>query len=415
MIPDFENRLQKYAALITHVGLNVQPGQEVVLRTPIDTAPLARQVAIHAYQAGAKFVHALYSDEQMTLIRYQHAPRDTFDYFPQWYADALIGLAESGAAFLSVYATDPELLKDQDPELISLAQKVAAQKTQRFAELLGADQAPWTVVSGAVASWARRVFPDLAPDEQVDALWEAIFKACRVDAEDPVEAWRQHTENLAKRAHYMNQKQYVALKYTSEGTDLTVGLPQNHIWKGGFGQTPQGVRFTANIPTEEIFTLPHRERVDGVVRATMPLNLRGNLVENFWFRFEQGRVVEAHAEKGEAILKQLLETDENAVRLGEVALVPQSSPIAQMGILFYNTLYDENASCHLALGRAYRTSLVDGEAMTREAFMAAGGNDSLVHVDFMIGSDDMDIDGILPDGSTEPVFRQGEWAFEVAS
>ena len=175
------------------------------------------------------------------------------------------------------------------------------------------------------------------------------------------------------------------------------------------------MRFTANIPTEEIFTLPHRERVDGVVRATMPLNLRGNLVENFWFRFEQGRVVEAHAEKGEAILKQLLETDENAVRLGEVALVPQSSPIAQMGILFYNTLYDENASCHLALGRAYRTSLVDGEAMTREAFMAAGGNDSLVHVDFMIGSDDMDIDGILPDGSTEPVFRQGEWAFEVAS
>ncbi len=413
MSDTFETRLQKYASLVVKVGMNVQPDQQVVLRAPIEAAALARQVTIESYKAGAKYVNVFYNDDQITLIRYQHAPRDSFDFFPQWYADALTGLAKEGAAILSIYATDPDLLKDQDPELISTAQKVAAKATRPFAELLGKDYAPWTVISASVPGWANKVFAHLPEEERVPALWDAIFTICRVDEPDPVEAWRLHTEELAKRSAYMNEKQYVALKYTAPGTDLTVGLPENHIWTGGYGQTPDGVRFTANIPTEEIFTLPHKDRVDGVVRATLPLNLRGNLIENFWFRFENGRVVEAHAEKGEAILQKLLETDEGAVRLGEVALVPQSSPIAQTGILFYNTLYDENASCHLALGRAYRTSLKGGEDMSPEEFAAAGGNDSLIHVDFMMGSADMDIDGVLPDGSTEPVFRQGEWAFEV--
>ena len=413
MSNNFKTRLQKYASLVVHVGLNVQPGQQVVLRTPIEAAELARQIAIASYQAGAKFVHPFYSDDQLTLIRYQHAPRDSFDFFPQWYADALLSLAQEGAAILSVYATDPDLLKDQDPELISTAQKAAARSTRPFAELLSKDYAPWTVISASVPAWANKVFPELPEAERVPALWDAIFKACRVDAPDPVEAWQRHTENLARRSAYMNEKQYVALKYKASGTELTVGLPENHIWTGGYGKTPDGIRFTANIPTEEIFTMPHKDRVDGIVRATMPLNLRGNLIENFWFRFEKGKVVEVHAEKGEALLKKLLETDEGAMRLGEVALVPQSSPIAQTGILFYNTLYDENASCHLALGRAYRTSLKGGEDMSPEEFAAAGGNDSLIHVDFMMGSEDMDIDGVLPDGSVEPVFRNGEWAFDV--
>ncbi len=413
-MPDtFETRLQKYASLVVKVGMNVQPDQQVVLRAPVEAAELARQIAIAAYKAGAKYVHPFYNDEQLTLIRYQHAPRDSFDFFPQWYADALTGLAEEGAAILSIYATDPDLLKDQDPELISTAQKVAAKNMRTFSELLSKDHAPWTVISASVPAWANKVFAHLPEKERVPALWDAIFTICRVDEPDPVEAWRLHTEELAKRSAYMNEKQYVALKYTAPGTDLTVGLPENHIWTGGYGQTPDGVRFTANIPTEEIFTLPHKDRVDGVVRATLPLNLRGNLIENFWFRFENGKVVEAHAEKGEAILQKLLETDEGAMRLGEVALVAQSSPIAQTGILFYNTLYDENASCHLALGRAYRTSLKGGEDMSPEEFAAAGGNDSLIHVDFMMGSAEMDIDGVLPDGSTEPIFRQGEWAFEV--
>lgn len=413
MIPDFETKLQKYASLVIQVGINVQPDQEVVLRVPVEATALARQLAIEAYKAGAKYVHPLYGDDQITKIRYQYAPRDSFDFFPQWYADALIQLAEKGAGFVSVYATDPDLLKDQDPELISQAQKVAAQHTRRFSELLSKDHAPWTVISAAVPAWANKVFPQLPEEERVDALWNAIFDICRVNTPDPVAAWQAHAQELVRRAEYMNQKQYVALKYRSSDTDLTVGLPQNHIWKGGFGQTPDGTPFTANIPTEEIFTLPHKDRVDGVVRATLPLNLRGTLVEDFWFRFEEGRVVEVHAEKGEEILRKLLETDEGAVRLGEVALVPQSSPIAQTGILFYNTLYDENASCHLALGRAYRTSLKGGEDMSPEEFAAAGGNDSLIHVDFMMGSEDMDIDGVLPDGSVEPVFRNGEWAFDV--
>ena len=414
MTATFEEKLQKYASLIVNVGLNVQPDQEVVVRIPIEAAPLARQLAIEAYQAHAKYVHLFYQDEQITLIRFQHAPRDSFDFFPTWYADALTDLAEKGAGFISVYATDPDLLKGQDPELISTAQKVAAQHTRRYAELLSKDYAPWTVVSAAVPAWANKVFAHLPEDERVSALWDTIFEICRVNEPDPVEAWRLHTEELARRSAYMNEKQYVALKFTAPGTDLTVGLPEHHLWTGGYGKTPDGVRFTANIPTEEIFTLPHKDRVDGVVRATLPLNLRGNLIENFWFRFEQGKVVEVHAEKGEELLRKLLETDEGAVRLGEVALVPQSSPIAKTGLLFFNTLYDENASCHLALGRAYRTSLQNGEDMSAEAFAAAGGNDSLIHVDFMMGSSDMDIDGVLPDGSTEPIFRQGEWAFEVS-
>ena len=410
---DFGARLQKYAKLVIKVGVSIQPGQELVLRVPIDAAALARKLAIEAYKAGAKYVNVFYNDDELTLIRYQYAPRDSFDHFPDWYANAMISFAEKGDAILSVYASDPDLLKDQDPELISASRKAAAQKLRRFSELQGKDYAPWTVIAASTPGWANKVFAHLPEAERVPALWDAIFKICRVDASDPVEAWRKHTEELVKRSAYMTEKQYVALKYTVPGTDLTLGLPENHVWMGGYGKTPQGNPFTANIPTEEIFTLPHKDRVNGTVRATLPLSLHGNLVEDFWFRFEEGKVVEVHAARGEEVLKKLLETDEGAVHLGEVALVPQSSPIARTGILFYNTLYDENASCHLALGRAYRTSLKGGEEMSEEEFGAAGGNDSLIHVDFMMGSDEMDIDGILPDGSAEPVFRQGEWAFEV--
>ncbi len=410
---DFETNLQKYAELVIKVGVNIQPEQELVLRIPIEAAPLARQLAIEAYKAGAKYVNVFYGDDEQTLIRFKYAPRDSFEYFPDWYADALIRFAKNGDAILSVYASDPDLLKDQDPELISASRKAAAKKMRPFSELLGKDYAPWTVIAASTPGWANKVFAHLPEDERVPALWDAIFKICRVTTPDPVEAWRKHTEELVKRSAYMTEKQYVALKYTAPGTDLTLGLPENHVWMGGYGKTPKGNAFTANIPTEEIFTLPHKDRVNGTVRATLPLSLHGNLVEDFWFRFQDGKVVEVHAAKGEEVLKKLLETDEGAVRLGEVALVPQSSPIAQTGILFYNTLYDENASCHLALGRAYRTSLKGGENMSEDEFGAAGGNDSLIHVDFMIGADEMDIDGILPDGSAEPVFRGGEWAFEV--
>ena len=413
MSNSFETNLQKYAELVIKVGVNIQPGQELALRIPIDVAPLARKLAIEAYKAGAKYVNVFYVDDEQTLIRYQYAPRDSFDYFPEWFADTMLRFAQNGDAILSVYASDPDLLKDQDPELISAARKAAARKMRPFSELLGKDYAPWTVIAASAPGWANKVFAHLPEAERVPALWDVIFKICRVDTPDPVAAWREHTENLVRRSAYMNEKQYVALKYTAPGTDLIVGLPQNHVWMGGYGKTPQGNVFTANIPTEEIFTLPHKDRVNGTVRATLPLSLHGNLVEDFWFRFEDGKVVEVHAAKGEEVLKNLLETDEGAARLGEVALVPQSSPIAQTGILFYNTLYDENASCHLALGRAYRTSLKGGENMSEEEFGAAGGNNSLIHVDFMMGSVEMDIDGILPDGRTEPVFRQGEWAFEV--
>jgi len=270
MPENFESRLQKYASLVVKVGLNVQPGQQVVLRVPIEAAALARQVAIESYKAGSKYVNVFYNDEQMTLIRFQHAPRDSFDFFPQWYADALTNLAKEGAAILSVHATDPDLLKDQDPELVGRAQKAAAQSTRAFSELLSKDYAPWTVISAAIPSWANKVFAHLPEEERVPALWDAIFTICRVDEPDPVEAWRLHTEELVRRSAYMNEKQYVALKYKSSVTDLTVGLPANHVWTGGYGRTPNGIRFTANIPTEEIFTLPHRERVDGIAKPHCP-------------------------------------------------------------------------------------------------------------------------------------------------
>ncbi len=414
MNTDFEQNLQKYAELVIKVGVNIQPGQQLALRAPMVAAPLARKLAAEAYKAGARYVNLFCNDDSVTLARYQYASEDSFDYFPDWYAETMLGFAKNGDAVLSVYASDPDLLKDQDHKRISAAQRAAARKTRPFAEMLGKDLAPWTVISASAPGWANKVFAHLPQPERVPALWDAIFKICRVDTPDPVEAWRQHTENLVKRSAYMTKKQYTALKYKAPGTDLTVGLPQNHVWMGGYGKTPAGNVFTANIPTEEIFTLPHKDRVEGRVRASLPLSLHGSLVEDFWMRFEGGRIVEFHAAKGENVLRNLLETDEGAVRLGEVALVPQSSPIAQSGILFYNTLYDENASCHLAVGRAYRTSLQGGEEMNVEAFGDAGGNDSLIHVDFMIGSDEMDIDGVLPDGRTEPIFRQGEWAFEVS-
>jgi aminopeptidase len=413
MTTSFETNLQKYAELVIKVGVNVQPGQNVLLRLPVDAAALGRHLLAEAYKAGAHYVNVFYNDEMMQLLRFEHAPRDSFDYFPDWMAEAMLSFAKNGDAIISVYAANPDLLKNQDPELIGAAHKASAQKLRPFSEILGADLVPWTVVSASTPSWANKVFAHLPEPERVPALWDAIFKICRVDKADPVAAWREHTEKLVKRSAYLNERQYVALKYDAPGTDLVVGLPENHVWMGGYGKTQSGTPFTANIPTEEVFTLPHKDRINGTVRATLPLSLRGTLVQDFWMRFEDGKVVEVHAKTGEAMLKKLLETDAGASMLGEVALVPQSSPIAQSGILFYNTLYDENASCHLAVGRAYRTSLQGGETMSEAAFGAAGGNDSLIHVDFMIGADEMNIDGILADGSTEPVFRQGEWAFEV--
>jgi aminopeptidase len=415
MTSDFEQNLRKYAEMAVKIGVNVQPGQRVMVRAPIDGAPLARLIAASAYQAGARLVDVIWEDEQLDLIRFQHAPRDSFDQASEWVPNALHDHAQGGGALISIRGNDPDLLKDQDPELIASARKAANIKLAPFTELLMQNELTWLVISAPVPSWAAKVFPQLPADQQVARLWEVIFDVCRLKQPDPIAAWERHIAQLSARSAYLNRKQYAALHYRAPGTDLRVGLPRGHIWQGPPATSASGIAFVPNMPTEEVFTLPHRGQVSGVVTASKPLNYGGALIENFRLTFAEGRVVDIEAETGADSLRKLIAADEGAGRLGEVALVPHSSPIAQSGLLFYNTLFDENAASHLALGRAYRVTLEGGTAMSAEEFAQAGGNSSLIHVDFMIGAAAMDIDGLAEDGAAEPVMRAGEWAFDLPS
>jgi aminopeptidase len=413
MTSDFERMLGKYADLAVKVGVNLHPGQRLMIGSPIQSAPLARLIAASAYQAGARLVDIIWSDDQVELIRFQHAPRDSFAEFPTWWSDALLGYAQRSDAVITIAGTDPDLLKDQDPELIALAQKTTSEHLEPFLDVLMRNGLNWLVVSAPIASWAAKVFPDQPTDQQIPRLWETIFDVCRLRSADPIAAWQSHIAQLTARSDYLNRKQYAALKYSAPGTDLTIGLPKNHCWKGAQDESTKGITFVPNMPTEEIFTLPHKDHVDGVVASSRPLSYAGTLIENFRLTFAAGRVVEVAAERGADVLRNLIATDDGAGRLGEVALVPHSSPIAQSGLLFYNTLFDENAASHIALGRAYQFTIQGGTSMSEAEFAQAGGNFSLVHVDFMIGSGQMDIDGVTADGQAEPVMRGGEWAFAV--
>jgi aminopeptidase len=410
---DFGQTLRRYAEMAVKIGANVQPGQRLLITAAIDHAAIVRPIAASAYQAGARLVDVLWNDEQTNLIRFQHAPRDSFEEMSDWWANALVEYGQRGDAMISIAGSDPDLLKDQDPDLIAIANKAADIKIEPFYDLLMRSEMNWLVVSAPIASWAAKVFPGLAADQQIPRLWDTIFEICRLKQDDPIAAWERHIAQLIARSDYLNRKQYAALKYTAPGTDLTIGLPSGHHWKSARETSCKGISFVPNMPTEEVFTMPHKDRVSGVVTSSKPLNYGGVLIENFRLTFAEGRVVEIAAESGEASLRKLIETDEGAGRLGEVALVPHSSPIAQSGLLFYNTLFDENAASHIALGRAYQFTLEGGTAMSGEEFERAGGNQSLVHVDFMIGSEKMDIDGLASDGAAEPVMRGGEWAFEA--
>ena len=382
-----------------------------MIRAPIEAVELTRALAARAYAAGCPYVDVSYSDDQLQLVRFRHAPADSFKEFPTWRVRGMIERAEQGAAFLTVAGGNPDLLKGQDPERVATTMRVASEQSKPFSrEYITTMRVSWCVISAAVAPWAARVFPEAPAQEQVERLWDAIFSACRVDQADPRAAWRRHIDALEARREYLNERAYTALRYAAPGTDLTVGLPDGHIWKGGIDYNAQGTRFVPNIPTEEVFTLPHSRQVDGTVAATKPLNYGGRLIENFSLTFERGRVVAVEAESGAEVLEKLIATDEGAARLGEIALVPHSSPISGFGLLFYNTLFDENASSHVALGQAYTVCLEGGEGMSQQQLADAGANSSVTHVDFMIGSGRMDIDGVLADGSTEPVMRAGEWA-----
>ncbi|UCZ53103.1 aminopeptidase [Bacillus shivajii] len=406
----FEQKLEKYAELAVKIGVNIQKGQTLVVSAPVTSADLVRKIAEKAYDTGAKNVHVEWNDDELTRMKFDKAPFDAFKEYPTWKAKGFEEMAEDGAAFMTVKSTDPDLLKGIDPERIATANKTAGQAMDTFRKYIQSDKLSWLVVAAPSKAWAAKVFPEASEEEQEEKLWEAMFDAVRVNTADPVAAWKEHDQTLQTKAQFLNEKKYKQLHYRAPGTDLTIELPEGHIWKGGGGKNEDGVHFVANMPTEEVFTAPKKEGVNGYVTNTKPLNYGGNLIDNFTLTFENGKVVDYKAEVGEDTLKHLLDTDEGAKFLGEVALVPHSSPISQSGILFYNTLYDENASNHIALGSAYTFCVEGATKLSKEELEKVGLNQSLTHVDFMIGSAEMDIDGVKEDGTTEPVFRQGEWA-----
>jgi aminopeptidase len=413
---DHERRLELYGELAVRVGINLRPGQRLLITGPLasggaslEAAPLVRQIAASAYRAGAPLVETLWGDEALLLLRFKHAPRESFGEFSAWVPRALVEHVEAGHAVMSIYANDPDQLKNEDPALIGQMQQAVSRSVRAFREHISRNQTNWTVVAAAGSGWAARVFPGLPPAQQLSCLWEAIGRLCRLDQPDPIAAWQTHLEALAARRDHLNAKRFDALRYTGPGTNLTIGLPERHAWVSGRSVSSAGIAFAPNIPTEEVFTMPHRDRVDGSLRSTKPLSYGGTLIEDFSLTFADGRVVDVQAKRGESVLRQLVATDPGAARLGEVALVPHDSPVAQSGLLFYNTLFDENAASHVALGSAYKFTLGGGETMSNEDFDGAGGNQSAVHVDFMIGSEALDVDGVSKDGAAEPLMRQGEW------
>ncbi len=420
MIADFDQKLGIYAELIVKIGLNLRAGQKLLMvdasrnhGIPISVHALVRQVALKAYEAGAGYVDVIWSDDRLKLMRFQHAPRDSFDYFPDWLPGAVLEYVQRGDALLNISGLDPDLLNGQDSELISTAQRAILTKLKPAQGYTQRNAVNWTLVAAPVPGWAAKVFPDVAKEDQVDRLWEEIFRLVRLDKPDPVSLWEAHIAELAKRCDYFNHKSYQSLRSIGPGTELTVGLPKGQAWKGGRVMSELGIAFIPNLPTEEIFTLADRNKIVGHVTATKPLSYGGQIIEDFSLEFDGGRVINHKARSGESTLRKLLETDEGASRLGEVALVPNSSPISQSGLMFHNTLFDENAASHFALGAAYKFTMDGGEKLSDEEFATRGGNISITHVDFMIGSGSMDIDGIRPDGFAEPVMRAGEWAFTV--
>ncbi len=405
----FADRFDTFARVTVEAGLGLKPGQELVITAPVEALPLIRKVTEYAYRAGALLVTTMYVDDETTLARYRSAPDASFDHAAGWLHDGIARAYREGAARLGITGGNPGLLGGQDPAKVSRA-NVAASKAGRPAmELITKHAINWCIVGAATPSWARAVFPGEPEEAAVEKLWDAIFQASRIDGADPVAGWARHGGTLQERAAKLNAKRYRALRYTGPGTDLELGLADGHLWLGGGTTALNGVACQPNIPTEEVFTTPHRERANGTVVSTKPLSYQGTLIEEIAVRFEGGKVVEARAKTGQAVLERMLGTDENASRLGEVALVPHSSPISQSGVLFQNTLYDENAASHIALGQAYSTCMEGGDTAAPEQLGARGANESLIHVDWMIGSGQLDVDGVTATGEREPVMRGGEW------
>ena len=402
-------KLDRLAETTIKVGLQLQPGQDLLITAPSAALPLVRRIAEHAYKAGAGLVVPFFTDEQLTLARYQYAPDASFDKAANWLYDGMAKAFSANTARLAIVGDDPMLLSTQDPGKVSRANKANSMAYQPALEKIAGFDINWNIIAWPGTAWAKLVFPNETADNAVRKLADAIFAASRVDREDPIAAWADHNAKLHEKTAWLNQNRFSALHFKGPGTDLTVGLADGHEWHGGASTAKNGITCNPNIPTEEVFTTPHAHRVEGYVSSTKPLSYNGTLIDHISVRFEAGRIVEAKASRGEDVLKKVLETDEGAARLGEVALVPHSSPISKSGLLFFNTLFDENAACHIALGQCYAKCFLDGATLSPEQIAAQGGNKSLIHIDWMIGSNEVDIDGIRADKTRVPVFRKGEW------
>jgi aminopeptidase len=405
----FDTNLHKLAEVAVKVGLGLAEGQELVMTASVEALPLARLITEQAYRAGASLVTTVLADDQMTLARFRYGRDEGFDKAAGWLYEGMANAYKSGAARLAIVGEDPSLLANEDPDKVSRANRARSQANMPALNLIAGFEINWTIVSAATPAWAKTMFPGEPEEIAVAKLWDAIFAASRVDRADPVSAWAEHNAELRKRTTLLNTKNYAALHFKGPGTDLKVGLADDHEWAGGAAKAKNGIVCNANIPTEEVFTTPHKDRVDGYVRSTKPLSYNGTLIQDIEVKFEGGRITQAKARTGESVLNKVLDTDEGARRLGEVALVPFSSPISKSGLLFFNTLFDENASSHIALGQSYAKCLKNGGALSPEELTAKGANKSLIHIDWMIGSHEIDVDGIAQSGTAEPLMRKGEW------
>jgi aminopeptidase len=402
--------LDAYAELVVKSGVNIGKNQQLIISAPLEGVELVRRITHHAYKAGASLVTTLYADEEATLMRFQHGHEAGFDTAAGWLFNGMAeALRDGTAARLAIIGDDPALLSGQNTDHVGRANTARSKAAKPFIEAITSFATNWCVISCATPALAKSVFPDLSDKQALAKLWDAIFKCTRADQPDPVQAWVEHSANLHARTAMLNKKRYAALKYRGPGTDLTIGLVEDHVWAGGASQAKNGIVCNPNIPSEEVFTMPHRERTDGVVRSTKPLSYQGTMIDGIRVRFEKGRIVEGTAKKGHDVFRKMIESDEGAARLGEVALVPHSSPISATGLVFNETLYDENAASHIAIGQAYSQNIKDAAKLTPDQKLAAGMNASIVHTDWMIGSGELDVDGVLSGGKVEPLMRKGEW------
>lgn len=404
--------LIKYASLAVNIGVNIQKDNILVISSPIETAEFARLITEEAYKSGAKDVIVHYGDQKLTKIKLENSSLETISNIPEWQAESYNYYARQEACFISISASDPDGLKGVPVEKIGASQKARTSALKEYFDNSMSNKCRWCVLSVPTLSWAKKVFPKVSDDEAMESLWDVIFKTVRVDTENPVNAWEKHNAYLEEKIKFMNNNNFKSVHLKSaNGTDLNIELPEGHIWAGGSERDVNGIPFNANMPTEEVFTLPKKTGVNGIVYSSKPLSYGGNLIDNFSITFKDGKAINFTAETGYDVLKQMLESDEGAKYLGEVAFVPYNSPISNSKLIFFNTLFDENAACHLAFGRAYESCVKDADKYSEEELEKIGVNNSIIHVDFMIGTSDLEVTGINENGETIQIFSNGNWAF----